>query len=113
MNNCPPLIEIFKIIASPRPLAIFSLFYPLPVKLKIDSSFFIELFSLILKLTLKINQGTKFGTLKKPSFSLLDVIIFRFTGLIKQNIEMIIISIFCLIIPVKGANYLRAIIQGR
>ena len=75
--------------------------------------FFIELFSLILKLTLKINQGTKFGTLKKPSFSLLDVIIFRFTGLIKQNIEMIIISIFCLIIPVKGANYLReAIIQG-
>ena len=27
-------------------------------------------------LTLKINQGTKFGTLKKPMFSLFDVIIF-------------------------------------
>ena len=35
---------------------------------------------------LKINQGTKFGTLKKPMFSLFDVIIFLFNGIIKQNI---------------------------
>ena len=27
-------------------------------------------------LTIKINQGTKFGTLKKPMFSFFDVIIF-------------------------------------
>ena len=36
---------------------------------------------------LKINQGTKFGTFKKPKFSLFDVIIFLFKyGKIKQNI---------------------------
>ena len=35
---------------------------------------------------LKINQGTKFGALKKPMFSLFDVIIFLFNGIIKQNI---------------------------
>ena len=35
---------------------------------------------------LKINQGTKFGTLKKPMFSLIDVIIFLFNEKIKQNI---------------------------
>ena len=32
------------------------------------------------------NQGTKFETLKKPIFSLFDVIIFLFNGIIKQNI---------------------------
>ena len=37
-------------------------------------------------MTLKINQGTKFGTLKKPMFSLLDVIIFQFTGIMKHEI---------------------------
>jgi len=31
-------------------------------------------------------QGTKFGTLKKPMFSLFDVIMFGFNGKIKQNI---------------------------
>ena len=35
-------------------------------------------------LTLKINPGTKFGTLIKSMFSIFDVIIFRFNGLIKQ-----------------------------
>ena len=35
---------------------------------------------------LKINQGTKFGTLKKPMFSLFDEIIFWFNEKIKQNI---------------------------
>ena len=35
---------------------------------------------------LKINQGTKFGTLKKPIFSLFDVIFVWFNGKIKQNI---------------------------
>ena len=37
-------------------------------------------------LTLKSNQGTKSGTLKKPMFSLLDVIISFFHGKIKQII---------------------------
>ena len=35
---------------------------------------------------MKINQGTKFGTLKKPMFSFFDVIIFLFNGKIEQNI---------------------------
>ena len=35
-------------------------------------------------LTLKINPGTKFGTLIKPMLSIFDVIIFRFNGIIKQ-----------------------------
>ena len=38
-------------------------------------------------LTLKINPGTKSGTLIKPMFSIFDVIIFRFNGIIKQNIQ--------------------------
>ena len=33
-------MEIFKIIASPAPLPSPLFFYPLPVKLKIDTSFF-------------------------------------------------------------------------
>ena len=37
-------------------------------------------------LTLKINQITKFGTLKKPMIWLFDVINFRFIGIIKQNV---------------------------
>ena len=37
-------------------------------------------------MTLKINQGTKFGTLKKLMFSLLDVIFFQFTGIMKHEI---------------------------
>ena len=31
-------------------------------------------------LTMKINQGIKFGTLKKPMFSFFDVIIFDLMG---------------------------------
>ena len=34
--------------------------------------------------TLKINQGTKFGTLKKPMFSLSYLVIFLFNGKMKQ-----------------------------
>ena len=37
-------------------------------------------------LILTINQATKFGTLKKPLFSLFDVINFLYNGIIKQNI---------------------------
>ena len=37
-------------------------------------------------MTLKINQGTKFETLKKLMFSLLDVIFFQFTGIMKHEI---------------------------
>ena len=36
-------------------------------------------------LTLKIIQGTKFGTFIKPMFSMLDVIIFLFNVIVKQN----------------------------
>ena len=35
-----------------------------------------------------LKTKTKFGTLKKPMFSLLDVIIFQFNGIIKQNVEI-------------------------
>ena len=35
--------------------------------------------------TLKTNQGTKFGTLKKPMLSVFDVIIFWFNGKINWN----------------------------
>ena len=38
-------------------------------------------------LTIKINQGTKFGTLEKPMFSFFDVISFLFNGKIEQNIK--------------------------
>ena len=36
---------------------------------------------------METNEGTKFGTLKKPMFSLFDVIIFLFNGKIKQTIS--------------------------
>ena len=35
----------------------------------------------------KIIQGTKFGTLKKPMFSLFHMIIFSFNGKIKRAIK--------------------------
>ena len=35
---------------------------------------------------LKINQATKFGTLKKPLFSLFDVVFFWFYGMIINKI---------------------------
>ena len=35
---------------------------------------------------MKINQGIKFRTLKKPMFSFFDVIFFLFNGKIEQNI---------------------------
>ena len=35
----------------------------------------------------KIIQGTKFGTLKKPMFSLSHMIIFSFNGKIKRTIK--------------------------
>ena len=97
-SNCLP-----QIIASPppsTPLAHFSFFYPLPVKLKIDTLDDKQLLKwslmqqnwsvMILDLTskllaLKISQGTHFGTLIKPMFSMLDVIIFLFNGIVKQN----------------------------
>ena len=66
----------------PTPLAVFCFVYPLPVKLKwnlIQQNWSVTIQAL------KINQGTKFGTLKKLMFSLFDVII-------KQNIESSISS---------------------
>ena len=66
----------------PTPHAIFTFFYPLPVKLKWNPAKLISDNSS----SENYNQGTKFGTLKKPIFSLFDVIIFLFNGIIKQNI---------------------------
>ena len=56
-------------------------------------------------LTLKINQGTKSGTLKKPMFSLFDVIIFLFDGMKKQNIKCFVFH-FKAFRPVNN-NYLK------
>ena len=70
-----PLTEIFKIITAPTPLVIFSFFYPLPFKLKcnvIRQNWSVKIQAL------KINQGTKFGMLKKAMFSLFYVVIFWF-----------------------------------
>ena len=78
-------MEIFKIIASfekspiRAPLAIFSSFYPLPVKLKCNV---IQQNWSVTIPAMKINQGTKFGTLR----SLFDVTVFLFKGKIRQNI---------------------------
>ena len=58
--------------SSPAPLAIFSSFYPLPVKLKCNG---IQQNWSVMIQALKINQETSVGTLKKTMFSLLDVII--------------------------------------
>ena len=54
---------------SPAPLATFSSFYPLPDKLKCNE--IQQNWSVTIQ-ALKINQGTKLGTLKKPMFSLFD-----------------------------------------
>ena len=61
------------IIPLPTPLASFSFFWLLPVKFKWN---LIQQNSSVTFLALRINQGTKFGTLKKPIFSLFDVMIF-------------------------------------
>ena len=82
-------MEIFKIIApsnkrpSLGPFVIFSSFYPLPVKLKCNE--IQQNWSMTIQ-ALKSNQELRFGILKKPLFSLFDVIIFWFNGKIKQNI---------------------------
>ena len=55
------------------PSIIFAFFYPLPLKLKwnlIQQNWSVKIQAL------KINKGTKFGTLKKPMYSLFHVIIF-------------------------------------
>ena len=67
----------------PAPLAIFSSFYLLPVKVKCNK--IQQNWSGTIQ-ALKINQGTKLGILKKPLFSLFDVIIFWFNKKIKQNV---------------------------
>ena len=79
-------MKIFKIMAAPppAPLTLVSSFYPLrPVKLKWNE---IQQNWPVTIQTQKINQGTKFGTLKKSMFSLFDVIIFYFYGKIKWYI---------------------------
>ena len=84
-------MEILKIITSlnnhspnppspppaPIPLASFSFFYLFPVKFKWN---LIQQNSSVIFPALTINQGTKFETLKKPMFSLFDVMIFLFMG---------------------------------
>ena len=68
---------------SPAPFAIFSSFYPFCVKLKRNE--IQQNWSVTIQ-ALKINQATKFGTLKNPCSVYFDVIIFWFNGKIKQNI---------------------------
>ena len=78
-------MEIFKIIASfekspiRAPLAIFSSLYPLPVKLKCNM--IQQNWSVTIQ-AMKIDQGTKFGTLKVY----LMWLFFWFNGKIRQNI---------------------------
>ena len=69
---------------STAPLAIFSSFYLLLVKLKCNE--IRQNWSVMIQ-ALKINQGTKFGTVKTPMFSIFDVTIFWFNRKIKQNIN--------------------------
>ena len=82
-NGCPSIDRLPKIIAPPRPsrhlLFLFS--RPCQVVVQRDSA------KLIVKIqALKINLGTKFGTLKKPMFSFFDMIIFWFNGKINHKI---------------------------
>ena len=62
--------------------------YYFPVKLKrilIQQNWSVTIQALMQRiLTLKFNQGNKFGTLRKPMFSLFDVIIFWFNGTINK-----------------------------
>ena len=87
-----PLGGISKIISHSDPSRhLFFFFYPLPVALKwslIQQNWSVRIQALTPRiLTLKINQRTKFRTLRKPMFSLFnfDVIIFWFDGIINQN----------------------------
>ena len=82
-NGCPSIDRLPQIIAPPRPsrhlLFLFS--PPCQVVVQRDSA------KLIVKIqALKINLGTKFGTLKKPMFSFFDMIIFWFNGKINHKI---------------------------
>ena len=82
--NRPLLTEILKIIAPPPPLSPSSLpFIPSLSLLKCNK--IQQNWSVMIR-ALKINQGTKLGILKKPLFSLFDVIIFWFNKKIKKNI---------------------------
>ena len=72
-------MEIFKIIFPPTRLAILSFFYPLP-GMMIQQNWSVSIQAL------KINEATKFETLKKPIFSLFDVIFFLFNGIIINKI---------------------------
>ena len=71
---------------TPTPLTFFSFFYPLPVELKwslMQQNWSVTIQARMLRLlTLEINQGMKFGTLKKPICNHL----FCFNGIIKRNI---------------------------
>ena len=87
LNRHPPLMEMFIIIAPPppNPLAIFSFFYPLSLLVDLKWNLIQQNGSVMIQ-ALKINQGTKFGTLKKPMFSLFYMIIIWFNGIMIHNI---------------------------
>ena len=68
-NSRPSINRLRQITAPPPPLSQSSSFYPLPVKLKCNE--IQQNWSVTIQ-ALKINQGTKLGTLKKPMFSLFD-----------------------------------------
>ena len=63
-------VEVGLRLIIPTPLTFLSFFYPLPVELKwnlMQQNWSVTIQALMLRLlTLEINQGTKFGRLKKP-----------------------------------------------
>ena len=63
-------VEVGLRLITPTPLTFLSFFYPLPVELKwnlMQQNWSVTIQALMLRLlTLEINQGTKFGRLKKP-----------------------------------------------
>ena len=95
-NSRPSINRLRQINAPPPPLSQSSSFYPLPVKLKCNE--IQQNWSVTIQ-ALKINQGTKLGTLKKPMFSLFDFqwVIF----------EIIIASFLC----EKRNNQLRLLFE--
>ena len=79
-------VEVGLRLIIPTPLTFLSFFYPLPVELKwnlMQQNWSVTIQALMLRLlTLEINQGIKFGTLKMP---MSDHFFGCFNRIIKQN----------------------------
>ena len=90
-NNSRPLINrLSRIIAPSQPssLLLFLLSPPNQVEVESDPTKLIsdDSSSDTEDIDIANKSRNKLGILKKPLFSLLDVIIFKFNGIIKQNI---------------------------